>query len=64
MHLNDFEGLSIDFARECELFELAEASAKPKKLSHIFGTLVTFILLKQLIVVIHVINIEIAIGAY
>lgn len=57
MHLNDFEGLSIDFARECELFELAEASAKPKKLSHIFGTLVALILLQRLIVAVHLVDI-------
>ena len=64
VHLDDFQRLSIDLTRKRELFKLAQSSTHTYQSSHIFGTLVTLILLEKLIVVIHVINIEITIGAY
>ena len=63
MHFNHLECLSVKLKGELEFFELSQALVQTHESDHVFTALMAFILLEQLQVEIHLIDVQIAIRA-
>ena len=61
VHLDDFQGLAVEFERERELFKLPESFVEADEAPHVFGAFVTLILLQELQVVVHLVYVEAAV---